>query len=280
MPYSDAYIDYLSRGPFQGRVDPWAEAVQYFHQIHGCIISNLLERLRVPLLKLGYIASRETSLQVLERSQPDMAIRQKPPVTAAGWDYVAAAEAVKMEPGILIEGDMPELEAVYIRRTDRMGELITLVEIVSPGNKDKPSDIADYQERRERFVHDKGINVVEVDLTRSIKRLVRDRMAQLYSYHIAIHLPSESRLIASEYGDGVHSFALPLRHEIIPIETQSVYDAAYQQASIAPQIEHQGDYTLSKLPFPTLLTETEKQQAIEQVEKWQTRLNALRSDDS
>src|SRR5574342_527709 len=116
MLYSDAYVEYLSRGPFAGKVDPWAEAAQYFHQIHGCMISDLLERLRAPLLKMGYVASRETSLQVLERSQPDVAIRQTPPAPAAAWDYVAAAEAVKIEPGVLIEADVPELEAVYIRR--------------------------------------------------------------------------------------------------------------------------------------------------------------------
>ncbi len=276
MPYSDAYVECLSQGPFPGQVDPWAEAAQYFHQIHGCMIGEMLERLRVPLLKMGYIASRETSLQVLEHSQPDVAVCHDQPSPSATWDYAAAAEAIQVEPGSLMQDAFPELEAVYIRQTDELNSLVTVLEVVSPGNKDRLADIAEYQDRRQRIVRDKRVNVVEIDLTRSVKRLVRDRKSALYAYHIAIHRPSEARLIGLDYGDPLQPFALPLVREVIGVETQQVYDASYRQASVAPQIEMQGDYGLANLPFPSLLTDTDKQGALNAVRAWQEKLKSLK----
>jgi hypothetical protein len=41
--YADAYVEHWSAGPFPGRIDPWAEAGHYFKQIHGGVISELLE---------------------------------------------------------------------------------------------------------------------------------------------------------------------------------------------------------------------------------------------
>ncbi len=43
----------------------------------------------------------------------------------------------------------------------------------------------DYIERRNRLIYGKGVNVVELDLTRSIKRLTQDILAETYAYHIA-----------------------------------------------------------------------------------------------
>ena len=64
MPYSDAYVDLLARGPFPGRIDLWAETGRYFHQIHAGIISALLEQLHLPLLRMGYVASREPDVAI------------------------------------------------------------------------------------------------------------------------------------------------------------------------------------------------------------------------
>ncbi len=247
MRYSDAYVEHLSRGPFEGKVDPWAEAAQYFHQIHGCIIGDLLERLRVPLLKRGYVASRETSLQLLEHSQPE---------------------------------NVPELEAIFIHQMDKSGTLVTIIEVVSPENKTDDAKIQECLERNNQFVQYRDINIVEMDLTRSVKRLLSYQTASPCPYHISITMPSKAPyFVGARYGEALHSFALPLDHEFIPVDTQQVYEVAYRQASIAPQIERQGDYVLSKLPFPSLLTDGEKQWAMEQVQRWQTQLNTLKSEN-
>lgn len=274
--YSQQYVQALSIGPFPDQIDPWAESARYFHQIHGSMIGDLLERLRLPLLGLGYIAARETSLQIAERTQPDISIRNRrssnPRETK--WDYATAAAAAMVEPGIVIEDVTPELEAVYITRMG--GELVTVIEVVSPGNKDLLADMEFYQQRRERLVKDQGINVVELDLTRSVKRLIRDLTVMSYPYHLALHLPDDTRLIGLEYGQPLKSFALPLHNEVIVVDTQAVYRAAYQQASIAAQIEEGKGYSEDKLPFPSLLTLNQRRDAIKTVNEWQASLERLR----
>jgi len=100
MNRSRAYIDLYKRGPFAGMIDPWAEVGRYFHQIHAGMIGALLIQLQDDLIGRGYQAGRETSLQVMEHTQPDLFIhrpgnRQQP----RNWDYPAAAQAVLMEPG-------------------------------------------------------------------------------------------------------------------------------------------------------------------------------------
>lgn len=208
--FSEAYVNYLSAGPFAGRTDPWAEAGRYFHQIHGCMISDLLERLRLPLLQFGYVAAREASLQIVERTQLDVTVRSRvtSPEPLLEWNYAEAATAVLAKPGIVLEESVPELEAINIRQRET-GNLITIIEVISPSNKDMQADMELYQERRLRLVNEQGINVVELDLTRSVKRLVRDLLATAYSYHIALHLPHDSRFIGMNYGDPLNVLLCP-----------------------------------------------------------------------
>jgi hypothetical protein len=70
--------------------------------------------------------------------------------------------------------------------------------------------------------------------------------------------------------------ALPLIDDVVGVELQSAYDLAYREATIAPQIEANGHYILDHLPFPTLLTDDQRQQALEAVHRWRTELEELR----
>jgi hypothetical protein len=233
--YSQEYVQHLSKGPFPEQIDPWAEAARYFHQIHGCMISELLERLRLPLLALGYVAARETKT-------------------------------------------ISDLEAVFISQL-RTHELVTVIEVISPSQKTLWAYMEHYQQRREKFVKDKEINFVEFDFTRSVNRLVRDHTTTAYAYQITVNFLSDVRIIGIEFGQPLKSFALPLHNEIIVIDTQDVYRAAYQQASIAPQLEG-GGYSESNLPFPSLLTAHQRQQALKMVEEWQNTLMRFQTEEN
>lgn len=281
MVYSDAYVEHLLTGPFPGQVDPWAEVGNYFHQIHGSMISSLLDDLQRPLNKMGYIASREASLQIAEQRQPDVAIRQEDEGSGTGlneWSYRLAAEQLLLEPGVAVRESELELEAIYIRSLEG-NDLITIVEIISPSNKKNDDEIEDYKSRRRRLVHSRGVNVVEVDLTRSIKRLVRDVMVSSAAYHIALHLPEEnSRIIGMGFAQPLKSFALPLHQEVIGVDTQANYDRAYRQVSAAAHIRKDGHYIESELPFPSLLTSDQRREALEAVKSWQAKLAELREE--
>lgn len=274
MRYSDEYVQLLAQGAFPGKTDPWAEVGRYFQQIHAGIIGAMLENLRLPLMQRGYIAGREASLLIAEHHEPDVHITHV--ATDApdkiNWDYAAAAEAVRVEPGILVEAEDADQHALYIKEMET-GNLVTVVEIVSPNNKTVPDEMLRYESKRRTLVHEKGVNLVEIDLTRSVKRLIPKTTT---AYHIALHLPrAAARVINMAYGEMLKSFALPLRREVLVVETQALYTHAYQQASIAAQIRSEGRYNRDDLPFASLLTSVQREEALESVTQWLKALEAL-----
>jgi len=279
--FSQAYIEHRKRGPFSSEIDPWAETGRYFQQIHAGMIGQLLTQIQDPLLALGYEAGRETSLQILERREPDIYVRKEEfsPSPPIDWNYPAAAQAVLAEPGIAIEWNIPDLHAIYIRDIES-NDLVTIVEVVSPSNKIEQQEIADYRERRERMIR-KGINVMEIDPTRSVKRLLQDVTVATYAYHTAVYLPGQiPRVIGTDFGTPLKRVALPLRGEVVPMELQAAYDFAYQQASIAGQIYSDTHYTLAELPFPSLLNEKQRITTKEKADAWAVQLETLKAENT
>lgn len=281
MPaYSDATIAHLKRGPFPDKIDPFAEAGRYFQQIHSGVIGHLLEQIQDPLLSLGYFAGRETSLQVIESREPDLYVHQSSAETPAvdkSFDYGLAAAEVLAEPGVLLLADEPHQQAIYVKE-QATGDLVTVVEIVSPHNKTEPAAILHYRQRRERLIG-RGVNVVEIDLTRSVKRLFDDTSTHSYPYHAVIyHAYDEMWFIGIAQGDSLPRIALPLRQAVVPMTVQTAYQHAYQVAGIAVQIEEAHHYDSQHLPFPSTLSDAERQAVQVAVQQWQTELQHLRQE--
>lgn len=277
MPYSDAYVQHLKQGPFPGRVDPWAEAGRYFHQLHGSVIDHLVDQIQDSLLERGYIAGKEVSLQIVEGRQPDLFVTSKDITSRSAWDYEAAAMEILVEPGTAILSSEPELQAIHIKALDTT-ELVTVVEIISPSNKSHPQEIALYQQQRGRLFLSQGVNVVEIDATRSVKRLLDHPLTNNRPYHIAIYLPGElPRVIISEFEERLKRFALPLRAEVIPVELHEAYERAYQRFAIAGQIQNEVRYNEGDLPFPSFLTSEQQREALSAVHTWQAELERLRT---
>lgn len=274
--YSEAYINLLEQGPFVGQTDPWAEAGRYFQQLHSSLIEQFISQVRRPLLQMGYLVGKETSLQITERREPHFHIqdRQDPPRTVQSWDYSAAAALLEAEVGIVLDGDMPELESIVIRKRVTT-QLVTVVEIISPSNKRAFSQIEEYQMRRDHLLSH-GVNIAELDLTRSIKRTMMHPLLELYAYSMMVFLPTElPRLIGMGYGEPLKRCMLPLRGEGIVLDVQAAYTFAYQQTSLAAQMEAEGHYTLESLPYPTLLTPKQSTAAITTVQQWRDLLIRL-----
>jgi hypothetical protein len=273
--FSQAYIAHIEAGPFPGRIDPWVENDHFFHPLHNEMIGTLLGDLRLPLYHLGYVAGRETSLQIAEGREPDVYVhyrnRQE---TGTRWSYELAAAEVLAEPGNRSE-NVSELDALHIRDA-KTGDLVTVIELVSPGNKIRPVEVAAYRERRTRLFLETGVNVVEVDATRSVRRLVSSPLAADSPYHIAIFLPDDGvRIINVEFEQSLSRIALPLRGEVVPVELHPVYQRAYQQTTSAWHIQHEGRYTEGDLPFPSLLTGEQRQAVLEVAQAWQAKLQQL-----
>jgi hypothetical protein len=279
MRVSKAYVEHEKRGPFPGRIDPWSEVGRYFKQIHAGILDNLIDQLDPQLSEMGYRIGREASLQIAEGREPDIFVQRavSAPHVNVHLDYELAAAEILAEPGVVLEAEV-DLQAIHIKQIET-GRLVTVIEIISPSNKAKQEIIIDYRARRERLMIERGVNVVEADLTRSIKRLIVDPTVQRYPYHIAVFMPGDSpRFIGVDFDQTIKRVALPLHGEVVPIELQAAYDDAYRKVSIAGQIEDELSYVEDRLPFPSLLSDEQRQQLLQAVHSWREKLTQLRAN--
>lgn len=270
---STDYSTLLDIGPFPGCIDPWAEDGHYFQQIHAEIISLLARQMKPLLKQKGYKIGREASLQITEGREPDIFIQRAMamPVSQGLANYNLAAAEVLAKPGIQIDAEVT-LQALHIHHGN---SLVTVVELISPGNKTKPEVVMEYRARRERLI-EHNVNVVEIDPTRSVKHLINDPIVKDYPYHVAVFLPGSSPyFIGMEFGKPLDRVAIPLRGEVVAVELQDAYQDAYNLYSIGGQILEQGHYDEQHLPFPSLLTADQRTEALEAVARWKARLQEL-----
>ncbi len=277
---SEAYTHHEDQGPFPGRIDPWAEDAHYFQRIHGGMIHELQLQLRKELRPRGYRVGKEATIQVLGGRRPDLIVadtaveRQAPARTA----YRDLAAALAVEPGavVMVEEDV-ELDALHIVASDT-GQLVTVVEIISPGNKTHLDRMERYIEQRSQLFVGQGVNVVEIDATRSFKRLIDHPLLIEHSaYHTAIHLPGEATwAITSTVEEPLKPFALPLRdNDGIRVEPHDAYTRSYYSGSIAGFINSDRDYAADALPYPSMLTDAQREAALAAVKAWQDELARL-----
>jgi hypothetical protein len=244
---SEQEIQLLERGPFPGRMDLWAEHEHFFHGLHEQFIGVLMADLRKPLLERGYVIGRETSLQIESLA----------------------------EPGVLLD-DLPKMTAVIIREA-QSHQLVTVIEMISPSNKAHDYYIKSYMERREEIFLKQGVNVIEIDLTRSYKRLIDHPIMTTSPYHVAILIPGHGlRVVPMTLQESFKRIAMPLREDIIPIDLHRLYERTYQEMGLAALIEIEDRYSIDHLPFPSLLTDQQRDEALDAVLVWQDELGRVR----
>jgi hypothetical protein len=274
---SEEYFDTVRLGPFPGMVDPWAEEARHFHQIHGRMMGFIAEQMQPALFAIGYQAGCETSLQIIENRIPDVYIRSREnllPEPFTRTKYGTAAIAVAAEPGVPTEMEVPPLDAVYIynRATN---DLVTIIELVSPGNKEDMDSLIAYRRRRDGILS-KGVHVVEIDLIRSRNHLLNDPPVIPDPYHYAVYLAvQEAVYIGCDFLTPLKRVAIPLREEVVPLDPQPTYDAAYRQVLLAGHILREMEYQTDYLPQPSLVTVSQRKAAQEQVKAWKARLGTM-----
>lgn len=256
MEYSEAYIQYLKRGPFPEQIDPWVENGRYFRQIHSDILFSFLAQYHDSLLKKGYITSLDWTLQNGER-------------TNAHIDIVP-----KLNLDLGIEIGVPDLNALFIREMSSR-DFVTIFEIISPYSKIDNASIQAYLQQRDQWIGKKDVQFVELDLTRSEKRLDKRISGNPHAYNVTVYVKDVPHVYFIDYAHTLPRIALPLRNEVIAIELQTLYHAAYQQAFVAHNMLKDNFYTEANLPFPSLLTEVQIQDALETVDRWQEELKRL-----
>ena len=138
-----------------------------FHDFHQTWIGKIREALNAGLLPEGYFAMRE---QITGGPEPDvvtLALLSKPLDSSAGTavlekppssQFVSRSEA-----------------STYSRKRDRItihhpdGDVVAIIEIVSPGNKDSKHAIRAFARKAAEFLH-AGVHLLIVDLFPPSKR--------------------------------------------------------------------------------------------------------------
>lgn len=267
MSALDALLD---RGPFPGQMDLWAEHAHYFHGLHEQMIGEIIAMLKQPLRARGYVIARETSLQFTRQVIADSYItddgRAKP--GAAAVRYQTAAAAVMADVGFMVD-DVPVPTALKIYRREPY-QLVTMIEIISPSNKNKLSEIENYMARRDHLHYAENIHIVEIDITRSYNRMLNNTIVDRSPYHAAVHVVDETTyFIPMSRGEPFKRIAIPLLGDAVALDLDKIYQQAYEGMGLANLMRVEGFYTSVKLPFPSLLTDAERDEALAAVAAWQ-----------
>lgn len=264
----------LDGGPFPERMDMWAEHRRFFHGLHEQMIGVIIPMIRHDLYRLGYFVGRELSLQIADGRIPDVFIKRSntnPNFQTTSFPLIASEMLV--EPGIMLTThDFPTMTAIKIKER-QSGDLVTVIEVISPGNKLQDHHIADYINKRQETFLNQGVNVIEIDITRSYKRLVEHPIATDSPYHVATFIPEHGAwVVPMALKDPFKRIALPLRNNALPLDLQDVYSTAYRQLGLANLLWNEGIYTLDHLPFASLLSQAERDEALAVVQTWQDAL--------
>jgi hypothetical protein len=185
--------------------------------------------------------------------------------------YQTAASASLPEP--LMHGERNPLQALHIIHLKEKFPT-TIIEIIFPFTKRDDHTIGEYRRDCHEYLKRLNANLIEIDLTRS-DRHIHD-LSDNSHYPVVTYLPVQSPLAYSNvYGQPLKEIVISLETSVVTADLQPVYDRAYQAATIAGHIRREGRYQEAYLPFPTLLTDEQRADALSKVAAWEQQLSAL-----
>ena len=137
-----------------------------FHDFHGSWITHVKESLNDGLLPTGYYAMAEQHFKQMVADVITLHMDEIPDVPTVGFverGPVAVAEAPpRVQRKMVAEPYEVLRKTVTVRRSSNH-RVVALIEIVSPGNKDRPTAIDDFT-RKVWSALNLGVHVLVVDL--------------------------------------------------------------------------------------------------------------------
>jgi hypothetical protein len=153
-------------------MDPYIEASGLWGDFHGSMLAAIRAELNQRLPE-GYAATIELYVWTPERKtagrrrrvEPDVYVREEKrrPLQSAGTTAVVA-------PNTIVLPAVERRKRRHIKIVDvRTKQVITVVELLSPSNKEAGDDRKNYLDKRNEYLAN-GLNLVEIDLLRSGQR--------------------------------------------------------------------------------------------------------------
>lgn len=154
--------------PFPG-MDPYLESPSIWPELHHKLIDGLQDELQ-PLLRPRYRAYIGERLIIEEPPPrlyyPDVSIHRPSVPPEGGRPSEQTSTLVADEP-VLVRYQVEPLRQGFIEiRTRRGGQVVTVIEVLSPTNKAPGESRRQYLDKQESYL-EAAINLVEIDLLRS-----------------------------------------------------------------------------------------------------------------
>ncbi len=229
--------------PFPG-MDPYLERVAIWPTFHFRLVSGLTDRLDAALPSTYWVSVDENVYRVEPGEialvgRPDTSVVSPPGVLSGRPGSVAT-----LARGVAVTVPVPELirEHFLEIRDHGSGEVVTMVEILSPTNK-RPGRGRQKYMRKRNSVLSSQTSLVEVDLLRDWERMPLFSAPEHYDYGILIS-PGYNRpdavLHAFTVREPVPSFDLPLRfgEPAVVIDLASVVLEAYDRGRFGARIDY------------------------------------------
>lgn len=159
-------------GPFPG-MDPYLEDPGFWSGLHGALIFSTMEDLnaQMPDEFTAWIDEQCYVVPSTRRIVPDVALTESAPVEAIRGRAAAATSIKTVEsadPSITVLAESFEMrrKRIEIRKSKGSREVITVIEILSPINKNAQSVHRENYLKKQREVLESDTHLLEIDLLR------------------------------------------------------------------------------------------------------------------
>lgn len=230
------------RSPFPG-MDPYIEYQASWLDFQNRLVTSMCESLGVTLPE-DYVARTDERIEIVSFAEksghfgPDVLISRergpRPPVEPPSSSGNAATIAPVMAEVRLFDEVEERVVWLEIFHLPEM-ELVTVVEVLSPSNKQSPGRASDLRKRRELL--NRSVNLVEIDLLLGGHRPPMEPSLDAWDYVAAVARP-ESLPQAEVYGWSIRD---PLPSLPIPLKPPDP-DAILNLAPLATHIYDSGRY--------------------------------------
>jgi len=237
--------------PFPG-VDPYLENPELWPDAHNGLIAALRDELS-PRLRPSYYVALEERTYLEEPGE--LVLVGRPDLTIVDRDRRGAEQGSRESIApTLVEVELPigaQVRETFLEiRTTTEGDVVTVIELLSPGNKRPGTGRRVYLDKRE-LVLSTHTSLVELDLLRAGEPMptVGPRVRSDYSILVSRgYRRPKADLIQFGARDPIPLFPLPLRRgeNELTVELGKVLHALYDRASYDLRIDY------SKEPVPPL----------------------------
>jgi hypothetical protein len=220
-------------------MNPYLEQTDAWHDFHRRFITRIADEL-TPAIVPRYVAQIDENVYIHELSADERRLMGRPDVAVLANEPRSAATAVAERAAPLYGHLLPTTDVIrepFIEIRDRQSrQLITVIELLNPTNKERGPDREQYIAKR-RCILASPAHLVEIDLLRGYEQMpVKDLPPCDYVVMVSRYQERPRvGLWAMKLRDRLPDIPIPLRfgEPDAALDLQSVLDGVYDSAGYA-----------------------------------------------